>query len=338
MARRTTGTTTTTEPGNGDSGGGSNLGFESNELRVALADALRGRSAELERLLSALGAVVTARPNVKLAAAFGAEMAACKGAVAPLLDKLGLDDAAPDTNRAFLPIAAAHGWAGRIRAGREVEPAYMALAALAADERAPVRLGTRDALLALGVRPGGADELITRAQSWLAEEGSKRGRGRGLDGLADARELRFGTAGLVLELLAERRFLASVQDYQAVLDYLDAAIALVADAPRSAERSEARRRLLLGLPAGIAAVVGLSGAHGPRGLEWLEGACVAATHPQVRHALSDTLVRLRAPAFGQPVATVDRLQQTLAGSAKPLRDPTRVRQGLGRGKATRRTR
>jgi hypothetical protein len=267
-----------------------------------------------------MGAVLSAKPNLKLALAFGVEMAGLSGQAAPLLERLGADDAAPDTARAFLPIAAAHGWAGRIRAGREVERAYLALAELAADERAPVRLGTRDALLGLGVREGGADDLIARASTWLEH---------------DDREHRFGTAGLMLELLAERRFWVSVQDQPAVLQYLSQAIDLVAQAPRSAERSEARRRLLLGLPAALATAVAVTG---PEGHAWLLAEGGRADHPQVRHALSDTIVRLRAPAFGQASASVDQLQQALAASAKPLRDPTRVRQGLGRGKASRRTR
>jgi len=310
------------------SGAGSqsaNLGFESESLRAALRDALRGKPAELERLLSAMGAVVTAKPNLKLAAAFGAEMAALASPGAPLLTRLGRDDAAPDTARAFLPIAAAHGWAGRVRAGREVEVAYAALAELAADERGPVRIGTRDALLALGLRPGGADELVTRGLSWLEAEGDS----------SDERELRFGSAAMVVELLADRRFLANVQDQEAVLHYLSLAIDLVGHAPRSAERSEGRRRLLLGFPAALAAVIAVVG---PRGHEWLETLCTGTDHTQLRLALSDTLVRLRGSAFGQPVASIDRLQRTLAASAKPLRDPSRLRQGLGRGKATRRTR
>ena len=34
----------------------------------------------------------------------------------------------------------------------------------------------------------------------------------------------------------------------------------------------------------------------------------------------------------------EQLKQTLEGSAKPLRDPSRVRPGTGRGKSSRRTR
>src|SRR3954447_13859340 len=101
----------------------SEFGFQSDAPRAALDRALAGRPAELERLLCRMGAVVTARPNLKLAAAFGAEMAAVAGPAARLLAHLGADDAAPDNDRVFLPLAAAAGWAGRIRAGRDVEAA-----------------------------------------------------------------------------------------------------------------------------------------------------------------------------------------------------------------------
>src|SRR4051794_8947543 len=100
------------------------LGFQSEALQIALKDALAGRPAELERLLARMGAVVTAKPNLKLAQAFGAEMAALPGPTAKLLSRRGGDDAAPDTDQAFPPTAAAQGWAGRVRARREVEPAW----------------------------------------------------------------------------------------------------------------------------------------------------------------------------------------------------------------------
>src|SRR5690349_11438439 len=106
----------------------SSLGFHNPALKEALEAALAGRPGELERQLCRLGAVMTTRPNLRLAAAFGAEIAAFPGPAAPLLTHLGADDAAPDTDRAFLPIAAAHGWAGRILAGQELKAAWAALA------------------------------------------------------------------------------------------------------------------------------------------------------------------------------------------------------------------
>jgi hypothetical protein len=297
-----------------------NEGFQSEALIAALAEALAGRPAELERLFARMGAVVTARPNLKLAAAFGAEMAALTRPAAPLLSRLGAEDAAPDTDRAFLPIAAAHGWAGRVRARRETEAAWAALGELAADERAPVRLGTLDALATLALRD--ADELIARAHDWLELED---------------RELRFGAAALVLELLRDRRVVAKVARRAALLEYLSRAIAEAAEAPRSAGRSETRARLLAALPRALAAAVAELEA-GEEGARWFQAEAERAHHPDLRAALSDAIVALRSPAFGLSSAVVESLRTSLESSAKPLRDPTRVRPGTGRGKASRRTR
>jgi hypothetical protein len=298
----------------------SELGFQSEALTAALADALAGRPAELERLLSRMGAVVTAKPNLKLAAAFGAEMAARPGTTARLLSRLGGDDAAPDTDRAFLPIAAAHGWAGRIRARKEVEAAWAALCELAADERAPVRVGTLDALMTLAVRD--PDELVVRGESWLD---------------AEEREIRFGAAALVIEALGDRRVLAGVGRREELLEYLSRVIGEAAEAPRSASRSEARARLLAILPRTLAGVVAELSA-GQEGQQWLADECTRADHPDVRRVLSDAIVALRAPAIGLPTAVAEELRKVLEASAKPLRDPTRLRPGTGRGKASRRTR
>jgi hypothetical protein len=297
-------------------------GFQSNNLRVALRDALGGKTGELERLLSCLGAVVTAKPNLKLAAAFGVELAALPGTVAPLLRKFGGEDAAPDTDRAFLPIAAAHGWAARVRVKREVEVAWAALAELAADERAAVRLGTRDALMTLAAQDGGVDDVLARGISWLDIED---------------REIRFGAAATVVEVLGERRLLSSLRDHEALRDYLSRLIGEIADAPRSAERSEGRRRVLAALPTTLAVVLGTDD-DSLAAQRWFEAECTRADHTAVRKMLSDALVKLRGPAHGQVNAVIEEMRKILEGSAKPLRDPTRLRPGQGRGKSSRRTR
>jgi hypothetical protein len=296
----------------------SEMGFQSEALQEALKQALAGKPAELERLLARMGAVLTAKPNLKLAAAFGAEMAALRGITAPLLSRLGGNDAAPDTDQAYLPIAAAHGWAGRVRARKELEAAWAALFELAADERAPVRVGTLDALVGLGLRD--ADEIVSRATAWLE---------------ADDRELRYGAAALILEVLSDRRVLANVGRHQELLDYLSRVIAEAADAPRSASRSEGRARLLASLPRTLAAVVADFAGEGQ---SWLDAECQQATNTDVRKALSDAVVALRGAAYGQSSTVADSLRQTLEASAKPLRDPSRLRPGTGRGKASRRTR
>jgi hypothetical protein len=140
---------------------------------------------------------------------------------------------------------------------------------------------------------------------------------------------------VVVETLADRRVLSEVRDVEALLGYLSAAIAEAAGAPRSAERSAARRRLLQALPDAVAAVVASTG-RGDRTSRWFEDECRQAVNPDVRQALSRTLIALR--AHGQSATSIDALRKALESSAKPLRDPSRLRPGTGRGKASRRVR
>jgi hypothetical protein len=299
----------------------SSEGLRSEALRAALAAALSGKPAALEDLLGRHGGHGD-RPNLRLAAAFGAEVAALPGTTARLLDRLGTNDAAPDTPEVFLPIAAAYGWVGRLRADREVGPAWAALAALAGDERGPVRVGTLDALAAFAGRPAGARALVARATDWLELED---------------RETRFGAAGVVIEVFANRQALAALGNPEPLLDYLSSAIAAVAGASRASERSDARRRVLMALPRTLAAVV-TAFAAGERGAAWLEEECRAARHPDVRAALSDAVVGIGDRASGQGAALAEQLRAALQGSAKPPRDPTRIRPGAARGRSSRRVR
>jgi hypothetical protein len=297
----------------------SNEGLRNEALRAALTAALAGKSAALEDLLCRHGDGHAARPNLRLAAAFGAEMTALPGNPSRLLDRLGANDGAPDTPEVFLPIAAAHGWVGRLRADRDVESAWAALAALAGDERTPVRLGTLDALLSFARRARGGDTLLARAADWLE---------------IDDREIRFGAAAVVIEAFADRQTLAALAHPDVLLDYLSRAIAAIAGAARSAERSDARRRLLLALPRTLAAVAaGLRGGDG--GAAWLEEECRSARHPDVREALSKTVLLLADKASGQGAALAQGLRAALEGSAKAPRDPTRIRPGSARGRSSR---
>jgi hypothetical protein len=295
-------------------------GLKSEALLAALQEALRGSSTRLEDLLARHGGA--GRPNLKLAAAFGAEVAALPGPLAPLLSRLGADDAAPDDPRVFLPVAAAHGWTHRLREGREGEPAWDALRELAADERGPVRVGTLDALVTFAAREGSADALIARARSWLE---------------VDDRELRFGAAALVIEAVGNSKLLTVVRDHEALLGYLSEVIDAVADAPRSAERSEARRRVLTSLSLALASVVAAVRAN-DRGLSWFEEESARAKHPDVRKALSAALVKLSSVPHAPAATRVDELRKKLEDSAKPLRDPTLQRPGTGRGRRSRPTR
>lgn len=296
-------------------------GLKSEALRAALEEALTGEARRLEELLARHGQMPSPRPNLKLAQAFGAELARHEGkGVIKLLERLSAVDAAPDKAQVFLPIAAAHGWAARLREERDVAPAFHALEALCADERGPVRVGTLDALVALGSRAGWADRLVAQARVWLETQ-------------AD-RELSFGAAALVVEVLGDTRVLSVVRESEALLEYLGQVIDKISDAPRSAERSDGRRRALTSLSQTLPKVV-LSQRAGDRGQTWFQAECERATHPDVRHVLSDSIVKLQAHGVG---AGDNPLRSALEQSAKPLRDPTLPRKGTGRGKQTRRTR
>ncbi|HLK88659.1 MAG TPA: hypothetical protein VKZ18_02125 [Polyangia bacterium] len=293
-------------------------GLRNEALRAALTGALAGRPAPLEQLLARHGGYGP-RPNLKLAAAFGAEIAGLPGEVADLLERLAANDAAPDTPEVFLPVAAAYGWTARLGAGREVGTAWDALAQLAGDERGPVRMGTVEALAALAARPRHANALVDRATAWLE---------------LDDREVRFGAAGVVVEVLGRKQVLAALSNPEPLLDYLAGAMAAIVDAPRAAERSDARRRLLLALPPALGAVVATYTA-GDRGAAWLEEQCRDASHPDLRAALSAAIVALADKTSGQGSLLAQRLRGALEGSAKPPRDPTRRRPGAGRGRSSR---
>jgi hypothetical protein len=284
-------------------------------LRAALVDALAGRAAALDDLFKRHGGGPDVRPNLKLAAAFGDELEALDDArAARLLARLGADDAAPDTPEVFFPMAAAHGWIGRLRAHRDVEAAWLALRDLAGDERAPVRVATLAAVRAFALTRARASELVARASEWLD---------------AEDREIAYGAAGVVVEILGDKQVLGAARPDD-VFDYLTRAIEAAATAPRSAERSDGRRRLLMALPRTLVAV---SGGGAEAAVAWLEAECARAKQPDVRAALSAAVLKIHP----QSTLVGQRLRTALEGSAKPPRDPTRRRPGAGRGKASRET-
>jgi hypothetical protein len=295
-------------------------GLKSEMLRSALDEALAGRPATLERLLCRHGGLPGTRPNLKLAAAFGAELAQ-HGAVAErLLEQLTDDDSPLESPRVFLPIAAAHGWAERLRKG-DARAAWSGLQRLAADQRALVRVGTLDALRQACAAEGGADALVEQARAWLEDEEADR-------------ELAYGSTALALDALSEARVLALVRAPEPLFGLLTFVIDRLDAAPRSASRSDARRRLVSAL-ANIAAHAVAGVRAGERGAEWFRGECERATHPDVRGALSQALQQL--PQLGQAPArgVIDGLRSALQTSAKPLRDAARVRPGAGRGRRSR---
>jgi hypothetical protein len=298
-------------------------GFRSDTLRAALQEALGGKPARLVQLLCTAGSITrSGQPSLGVAEAFGVEVASLPGVLAPLLTSLGSEDAAADSPRAYLPIVAAHGWAARLRGGREVEPAWAALGELSADSRGPVRLGVLAALCSLSTREGAADGLVAHALFWLEH---------------DDRDQRLAGAGLVLEALSDRQLLAGLRDEAALLDYLARVITEIVDAPRAAERWASRRRALRSLPAALSAPIAfLPGRDGA--VSWLSAQCEAATHPDLRAALDDALEHLRRSGVAHATRVVESLTAALQASAKPRRDAARERPGTGRGRRARRLR
>lgn len=292
-------------------------GLKSEALQVALKKAVGGQTEALEDLLCRHGGGADPRPNLRLAAALGVEMAALANTPLKLLAQLGEDDADPETPRVFLPIAAAHGWAALVRAGNHVEAAWGALGLLAGDERAPVRLATLDALATILSRKGGPVELMEQAAEWLSTEDH---------------DLRYSATALALEALSAKTVVAALGARPEFLDYLGRAVDEIATAPRSAERLDGRRRLMTSLPRTLAVVVSTPDAAG-RCVDWMEAQCANAYQPDARTILSDAILLLRKHGVGPVV--IERLRAVMAKSAKPLRDPSRLRPGTARGKASR---
>lgn len=313
-------------------------GLRSEALQAALRAALAGRSSALADLLARHGGAQSGRPNLKLAAAFGAELAGHPGPAArQLLQELGASDADPETAYVFLPIVAAHGWVAlldheesRAGEGHVAAVAWDALRELAADERTPVRLGTVDALVTYAAK-GGARRLVNHVTEWLDRDASAEGR--------HAREEKFGATAVALETLADRRAMAALAEPTAMTSYLSRVADEIAGAPRAAERSDARRRALAALPRALAGVA-LRWNGDERVVSWLEAECARTHHPDMRAALADTLVRLSETGRGDGLgaAASERLRRALQGSAKPPRDPSRIRPGHGRGRVSRRIR
>jgi len=295
-------------------------GLKSDALRAALKAALTGRGDKLEALLARHGRGADPHPNLRLAAAFGVEVAGSGAAALRIVARFSAHDAAPDTAEVFLPIAAAYAWLEWLREHPDTDAAWEALSELAADERSPVRVGTLNALVAFAVRDvANARAVLAHAQQWLEIED---------------RDRRYSAAALLMECVGDRRIATALAGDPELVTYLTSTIDEIVGAPRSAERLDGRRRLLMSLPRTLSTLVATLTAEG-RGARWLEEQCDRAKHPDLRKALSATMLSLRTNQTGLGEKLSSQLRQTLEGSAKPPRDPTRIRPGTGRGRASR---
>lgn len=290
------------------------LGLESEELRAALRDALQGKDARFCDLLARHGGLPGPRPNLTLASAIGDSLSQEGKSARALLSRLARDTAKIESAHVFLPIAAAYGYVARI--DRDSADAWDGVFELCADDRTPVRAALIAALTAWARGAGQLDMLIGRAEEWLEERD---------------REHRDAAIAITLDVLSDRQTLTASEDRPRLLAWMNETLIALADAPRAAERSPARRVALAALPGALAAIG--SALHGtPSGFDWLIERCKETRHPDLRAAFDKAIDRLRGGETGLPSSSIDQLRQALASSAKPPRDPSRIREGTGRGK------
>jgi hypothetical protein len=295
-------------------------GLKSEALKEALEQALRGRLDDLQRLLARHGNMPTARPNLELGAAFGAEIASQTRDATKLLTVLMNTNTDADTADIFVAMAAAYGWAALVQASAENQVAWSALHEILTDERAPIRLAVQDAFVRMCAFPGQADRLIDQALRWMDE---------------DQDEPQFGVVAIITEIFSKKSTIAKLTDKVPLRTFLSRALATIADAPRSASRWDSYRRLEAALPLGIAACVVSAGSTSQlaqKTLAWLKDECTNARGEPERALLAATIDKLRAPSSGQAAGSIGALAAILTAGEKPPRDPTRVRPSHGRGK------
>jgi hypothetical protein len=170
--------------------------------------------------------------------------------------------------------------------------------------RALVREGVVTALSrAASSRPALTAEFVGRASGWT-------------DG--------FLHAAVALELLTTKPFLEAPADLDGLRARLDEAIDLAENAPRSAERSQGRRRLLTVVEE---ALVPLLLRHRTLGA-WLQSK-LGTQQPELRAAFEGLVQRLA--RAGAPLDLLEPLRVELDQTAPPRRDPTTFR-GLTRGR------
>lgn len=274
----------------------------------ALDQALTSGDRRVVTLLAHAGGATGPKPNVELAAAVGEELALAGGAGADALLatflSFGERKAEGRSPEVFLPYVAAFALAARLLRGRGVEGAWRELHGLAGDGRALVREGVVTALSrAASSRPALTVEFVGRASGWT-------------DG--------FLHAAVALELLTTKPFLEAPTDLDGLRARLDEALDLAENAPRSAERSQGRRRLLTVIEE---AFVPLLLRHRTLGA-WLQSK-LGTQQPELRTAFEGLVQRLA--RAGAPLDLLEPLRVELDQTAPPRRDPTTFR-GPTRGR------
>lgn len=264
--------------------------LKSEQLRAALDRYLSSGDLLVFSLLTRHGGLPGPKPNHELASAFAAELLTKRGDAERVIRVLLDGDA--DTVRAslptvFLPVVAAHALAARVVARVDVERSVSLLSDLASD----VRKVVRDGVVAALVNASARIDLFAYPQ---LQEG-------------------FLAKSVLLEALAVREVRDRISDVSALVALLDDAAREVVDAPRAAERSQGRRRLLEVLGETIPVFFRV-----PEVQTWLIEAS-RTDSPELRGALEIALATLQ--KRGTSNTELDPVRAALDGAAPPRRDP-----------------
>jgi hypothetical protein len=261
------------------------------ELENALA---RRNYVALFALLRRLSGLPGPRANDQLASAFGQEVArAGKGAddLVRELCAMSLSRAPAGTDLEFLPIVGAACLGARLVDSPDGELLEQ-LRLLAEDPRHAVRDGVCRALVEASRAQGDllADLLSAWTDSYLG-------------------------AAVALSALTARVWLDRSKSATAVLSRLEEAFDLAERAPRADQRSQGYRLLVKSLGEAPARLIDRFPAPA---LTWLESKA-ATGDVALRAALTDLLQNARSRGHG--AATLEKVEQALAASAPPRRDP-----------------
>lgn len=286
--------------------------LRSEALRSTLDRTLAtGDARELSAFLARGSRLPGPRPNLELAAAAGAALAAAGHRAERIVRDFAALDADDGTPYVFLPMVAAYALAAAFGPDeRAAARALEALGELGEDDRSVVRRAVEDALAGAAPQyPGGVDALVGALLPWCGS---------------------FSRASVALGVIGDRRLLDAAHDELALVGAIDAATATLEGAPRAKERDPGRRRLLEALPRTVTSAAAASRAVA----EWLALRAATSRHADVRRALEEVVSRLR--NRGERKAERTAAASALDASAPEPRDPTLLREGMrSRGKKRR---
>ena len=298
----------------------SSEGLRSEALRAALASALAGKPEALEDLLRRHGDGHGARPNLRLAAAFGAEISALPGAA-----------------RRACSIGSARTTA------RPTRPTC--------SSRSPPRTGGSGGCgpIATSARPGTrwrcSRETNACPSGWARWPRWRRSPGVPAAGTRCWRGRSTGWSSTTARSASappawSSRCSPTARRWPRSPTPRRCSTICRARSPRSpARRGRRSDRMRAGgccsrcpgrwpawRPACAPAIAARPGSRKSAG---------TPRHPDVRGALSKTILILADKSSGQGAALAQGLRAALEGSAKPPRDPTRIRPGAARGRSSR---